>query len=287
MNKISCLDENETLWDMVKSSPYYPNASSNFCKRAISLIGASHLFLAFNLNRGDGRPRFSKTVSLCCLIILAQPVREFLSIMKCWERQNATIDVNDKQVALIIEGQNTCNSFNKRWSIIKNLEKAGYQPLFKKISTLDDFCSLVHEVDRRKQIGVLWIHAHGSSRHLSLSSGEEISEETLSSHWELKRAFRSISEGGALILESCEAAEEEDGAVPIAKKIVRHMASGTRVFASCSVMNSLNILFMSLVPLEVGFLPGFPTHFFWLHLFKFGTINAGKTFKRDADSKTP
>jgi len=40
------------------------------------------------------------------------------------------------------------------------------------------------------------------------------------------------------------------------------------------------------VPLEVGFLPAFPTHIFWLHLFKFGSIQAGKTFRKDDDKGT-
>lgn len=233
-NQFNKSNRYDTLNQLAKESFIYPKFNLSYLLLSMSVIGNS---MALNLT-------FKNPVAKICRLSLGLfwPYvigKECWSLNKCWNAHRQIEQINNEKVALILQPKELnlfcCESFSWRWYRIENLTKAGYKPVFIKISSTNELNEIIESLKvRNNTIQLLWMNVHGTSKSIKISSGERIDINFCNEKF--NAALGHLDSPVTVILESCSTANSEITPNPFAQILADRLPKGSKVIAPKGVI---------------------------------------------------
>lgn len=259
---------NDTFLEIAKESPIYPRCNFTFFIYSLTAIGGSKALRDIYRNR----IRFMKN-PIANAALLAYGLfwpcvigKECWSINKYLKIAKKVDQIHHQKVAVIFQSDNLgafSRSLTKRYYLFSNLSKAGYQPVFKKISVKNINETVRILKNQKNAIEVLWLNVHGDCNGLKPSDKESIEG------WHFDPQFLSsinqLETTGTVVLESCDTANKNYALFPFAEKLFCYVPRGVKIIAAEDKLSQFGTYFVKHRPLEVEFHRRFWFKDYWVH----------------------
>ena len=169
-----------------------------------------------------------------------------------YQNQENFEKIENKTVGLILQSISDYNNAfkeNDSVCIIRKINEGGFEPIYRKISSLKELTSIIDDLKKRNnKIKVLWFNCHGNTECLQIGENVYVDLESLS---KINGSLNKIDEDATVVLNSCLTAGDRYIRNEVIAKEIAKSIPGRTIFASDECITRLPKI--TLNPFQVEF----------------------------------